>query len=315
MYDGHGSTRLLTSSSGTITDRYSFDAYGVLLGGNPSTLQPSASSLLYSGEQFDIDLQQQYLRARYYDQSAGRFNRLDPFNGTIDDPQTLHKYAYAHNDPINATDPSGTELLSILAGIGISQSIRSIYDESVLTVGGVIQASLEGVRAGKSAEEILFETAIFSVIAVTGVIAFGTVVRALSAKASKGTVINRTAEHANAPYIALGKKLPYRPGTPVVDMVTAKKTKVVRVFTDGVSSPAGRWMTTIDQIDGLHPQQIKDFLALEHVPTHIVQVVIPAGTKIRTGMTSAIYGNRGGATQIELLQKIPDEFFGVPKPL
>ena len=31
LYDGHGSTRFLTSEAGRITDRYAYDAYGNLL--------------------------------------------------------------------------------------------------------------------------------------------------------------------------------------------------------------------------------------------------------------------------------------------
>ena len=112
MYDGHGSTRLLTDSSGTIADRMSYDAYGIMLGGNPTNLEPPTTNLLYSGEQFDVDLQQQYLRARWYDQNDGRFNRLDPFNGNQSDPQSLHKYPYTHGNPINATDPAGLFSLS-----------------------------------------------------------------------------------------------------------------------------------------------------------------------------------------------------------
>ena len=123
MYDGHGSTRLLTDSSGTITDRMSYDAYGIMLGGNPTSSAPSATSLLYSGEAFDVDLQQQYLRARYYDQAIGAFNRLDPFGGNIFGPLSLHKYTYSHNDPINGIDPSGlltlTELTSSISNIMI----------------------------------------------------------------------------------------------------------------------------------------------------------------------------------------------------
>jgi len=52
LYDGHGSTRMLTNAAGHVTDRYSFDAYGIALGGNPNTVAPSATDMLYSGEQF-----------------------------------------------------------------------------------------------------------------------------------------------------------------------------------------------------------------------------------------------------------------------
>jgi RHS repeat-associated protein len=71
---------------------------------------------LYSGEQFDSKIGQQYLRARYYDPVTGRFNRLDPFFGNLNDPQSLHKYLYIHADPINGIDPSGEVAIFWLLG-------------------------------------------------------------------------------------------------------------------------------------------------------------------------------------------------------
>jgi len=50
---------------------------------------------------------QQYLRARFYDPASGTFNRLDPFAGNLADPQSLHKYLYAHANPVAFSDPSG----------------------------------------------------------------------------------------------------------------------------------------------------------------------------------------------------------------
>jgi RHS repeat-associated protein len=99
----------LTDGSGAIASgaRYNYDAYGVQLGTQSSTLNPSLTSLLYTGEQFDTGLQQYYLRARYYNQSNGRFNSLDSFKGSNFDPQSLHKYCYTHDDPTNGIDPSG----------------------------------------------------------------------------------------------------------------------------------------------------------------------------------------------------------------
>ena len=79
-----------------------------MLGGNPADTSGS-TSLLYAGEQFDTDLQQYYLRARFYDPINGRFNRTDPFAGTPHDPQSLHKYHYCHANPVNGIDPSGLE--------------------------------------------------------------------------------------------------------------------------------------------------------------------------------------------------------------
>ena len=123
MYDGHGSTRLLTNSSGNITNRMSYDAYGIMRQNNTTSSAPPATSLLYSGEAFDTDLQQQYLRARYYDQGIGRFNRLDPFEGLIGTPQSLNKYLYGNGNPISNIDPSG---LFTLAEIFSVQGIQKI---------------------------------------------------------------------------------------------------------------------------------------------------------------------------------------------
>ncbi len=126
---------MLTDSTGSVTDRYSFDAYGELLGGNPTNLQPPTTNLLYSGEQFDTGLQQQYLRARYYDSSLGVFGRLDPYTrhetgitSISHDPQSLHRYAYAHSDPISRIDPSGERsLVSVLAAVGIIFFLTTEY--------------------------------------------------------------------------------------------------------------------------------------------------------------------------------------------
>jgi len=95
----------------------------MMLGGEPGVTDQATTNLLYSGEQFDSDLQQQYLRARYYDQGSGRFNRVDPFRGSNRDPQSLHKYAYAHSDPVMGVDPSGAltviEQLAVIAVITV----------------------------------------------------------------------------------------------------------------------------------------------------------------------------------------------------
>jgi RHS repeat-associated protein len=85
------------------------------------------TEFLYSGEQFDSKIGQQYLRARYYDPATGRFNRLDPFFGNINDPQSLHKYLYTHTDPVNGIDPSGKmNVAACIGAIGIGLGVASL---------------------------------------------------------------------------------------------------------------------------------------------------------------------------------------------
>jgi len=69
------------------------------------------TSFGYTGEQTDLT-GLQYLRARYYDPGAGRFLTRDSFAGYADLPQSQNPYAYALNNPIRYTDPSGRSSLS-----------------------------------------------------------------------------------------------------------------------------------------------------------------------------------------------------------
>ena len=66
------------------------------------------------------------LRARYYQPPTGRFNRVDPFAGNTSDPQSLHKYVYAHANPVIVVDPSGLFSVSELGSVGGIQNILAV---------------------------------------------------------------------------------------------------------------------------------------------------------------------------------------------
>jgi len=161
LYDGHGSTRLLTSATSAISARYNYDAYGKILGGFPNVTNPNAhatqesggggTDMLYSGEQFDPNLQMQYLRARYYDQSNGRFNRLDPFNGNAGDPQSLHKYAYAHCEPVMGIDPGGLMTLGEVMVASFQQlTLKTVFIQgSINAVSNSIYTLIAQLVKGK----------------------------------------------------------------------------------------------------------------------------------------------------------------------
>ena len=122
-YDLHGSTRLLTDSSESVTDSYSYDGYGNLVGSSGST----SNNYLYTGEQFDPDASQYYLRARYYDPRVGRFTSRDGYRGEMEDPYSTHPYLYTHADPLNNIDPTGNfTLVGISISISISSGLRAV---------------------------------------------------------------------------------------------------------------------------------------------------------------------------------------------
>ena len=148
-HDGHGSVRFLTGEAGTaVTDTYTYDAYGVLLAQTPvdaNTRTPN--NYLCAGEQWDSDLSLYYNRARYLDPNVGRFWTRDTFEGNQSDPLSLHKYLYAHADPVNRVDPSGHESL---ASLNFSIAIISQLATHELRGGG---AALRGAREMFGADE------------------------------------------------------------------------------------------------------------------------------------------------------------------
>ncbi|HZR29627.1 MAG TPA: RHS repeat-associated core domain-containing protein [Terriglobales bacterium] len=117
-YDGHGSVRALSDSTGAVTDTYNYDAFGNLLDSTGST----ANNYLYSGEQFDSDLQLYYNRARYLNVPTGRFLVQDYVDGDPFNPITANKYFYAGDDPVGQVDPSGLQFGGV-GEIAVTESI------------------------------------------------------------------------------------------------------------------------------------------------------------------------------------------------
>ncbi|MGB0743337.1 MAG: LamG-like jellyroll fold domain-containing protein [Opitutales bacterium] len=145
-YDGLGSVRALTDSAGSVTDEYTYDAWGVLLNSTTNQQQATTNSYLFTGEQWDADLEMYFLRARYLNTSTGRFHTMDTFEGVTTDPVTLHKYLYANAAPNMWTDPTGKWTLSqtaVVGGIiGLLSSMANVAFNYENMSGGQIAAEL-----------------------------------------------------------------------------------------------------------------------------------------------------------------------------
>ncbi|MFN4774237.1 MAG: RHS repeat-associated core domain-containing protein [Pseudanabaena sp.] len=122
--DNVGSVRKLTNGSGVVTDEYEYDAYGRILRKSGAT----TNNHLYTGEQYDEKLGLVYLRARYLQPETGRFISQDDYSGELSDPMSIHKYQYAHANPVINTDPTGYfTLTEFSATEAIQKAIRG-YD-------------------------------------------------------------------------------------------------------------------------------------------------------------------------------------------
>jgi len=124
LFDGHSGVRLLSDELGAATDTYNYDAYGSLLESTGST----ENSYLYRGEQFDANVDLQYLRARYYDPNLGRFVSVDPFEGIPSQPRSRHRYIYGNGNPVTFEDPSGLSAIGGTQELGLVGKIQNILN-------------------------------------------------------------------------------------------------------------------------------------------------------------------------------------------
>ena len=127
VLNAHGDVVALVNSSGTVTKRYEYDAFGVEL--NPD--ENDENPYRYCAEYFDVESGTIYLRARYYSPNHGRFTRLDPAR------DGLNWYAYCANNPVSRIDTSGLTWQDTLSGVA-----DSIIDNSV---GGLLQWVSENI--------------------------------------------------------------------------------------------------------------------------------------------------------------------------
>ncbi len=70
----------------------------------------AAGASRYTGKERDAESGNDYFGARYYASSMGRFMSPDPlgsFVADVSNPQTWNMYAYALNNPLKFTDPTG----------------------------------------------------------------------------------------------------------------------------------------------------------------------------------------------------------------
>ena len=99
LTDGLGSTLGLTDSTGAVQTQYTYEAFGKTTTSGPA----NASTFQYTEREND-GTGLYYYRARYYHPTLQRFISEDPLGFGGGD---INLYAYAGNDPLGYTDPSG----------------------------------------------------------------------------------------------------------------------------------------------------------------------------------------------------------------
>jgi RHS repeat-associated protein len=119
LHDRLGSVRQVIDQNAWVVKYYTFDAFGKTLEEGGTLTNP----FMFTGQWFDSEISQYYLRARQYDPVLFRFTSRDPVFGKFEEPLSLHKYLYCRNDPINWVDPSGKFSVGGLFELMVSESI------------------------------------------------------------------------------------------------------------------------------------------------------------------------------------------------
>lgn len=100
VLDGLGHTRLLLDSSGNITDRYSYDAWGNPIEQAGSTFNPFRWNGA-AGYEWTPATGLYHVGAREYDPRTARWLQRHPIDAASGDPNL---YRYCGNEPVNAFD-------------------------------------------------------------------------------------------------------------------------------------------------------------------------------------------------------------------
>jgi RHS repeat-associated protein len=100
-HQDHLSNRLVTDSSGTTSAQLGHFPFG------ESWYNASNDKLRFTSYERDAESGNDFAMARYHINRLGRFSAPDPVAGSIGDPQSLNRYGYVGNNPVNAVDPLG----------------------------------------------------------------------------------------------------------------------------------------------------------------------------------------------------------------
>ncbi|HUV40760.1 MAG TPA: RHS repeat-associated core domain-containing protein, partial [Sedimentisphaerales bacterium] len=92
-------------TQGNLANHYTYDPFGELFAAEFA--ETVSNSFRFTGQYFDSEIDQYYLRARQYSPHIGRFTGRDLVDGKFEQPLTLHKYLYCENDPVNWIDLNG----------------------------------------------------------------------------------------------------------------------------------------------------------------------------------------------------------------
>ncbi len=105
--------------------------------------------------------------------------------------------------------------------------------------------------------------------------------------------------------------VPYTPNTNVKIYEGGNET-YVRLSTEGVTEPVGKFVVRPEVIDGLTPAEIQAVLNMPNIPTHITDVNA-SGASMVEGLVNG--SSAAGTMQNEILDRLPEGNFTNTRPI
>ena len=159
LHNGHGDVVALIDSEENTVNRYTYDAFGVILTSTETVDNP----FRYTGYWYDSETGLYYLMARYYNPVNGRFLSEDPVM------EGYNWYVYCDNNPVIYIDPNGEAFMFLTAAIGavVGGIGGAIYSYAVHgevkwqnVVAGAAIGGVVGLTGGAAAASITTGTAL-----------------------------------------------------------------------------------------------------------------------------------------------------------
>jgi RHS repeat-associated protein len=113
LFDALGSTIGLTDGSGGLVASWTYDPWGNVLAKTGTATTP----VLFQGSYLDQSTGLYKMGMRYYDPNIARWTQLDPVFGNLAQPDTLNRYAFVRNNPVNLEDPTGAFWCGFVCGV------------------------------------------------------------------------------------------------------------------------------------------------------------------------------------------------------
>ncbi|HAK59559.1 MAG TPA: hypothetical protein DCO77_04140 [Nitrospiraceae bacterium] len=121
--DHLGSSRIVTDATGEVKEEVFYDPFGA----TRADVGTVSVNHKYTSQEFDAETGLYFYNARYYDPVLGRFISPDTIVPRFADPQSLNRYSYVNNNPLNYIDPSGHGLRRWLKRLRQQQNLRKVH--------------------------------------------------------------------------------------------------------------------------------------------------------------------------------------------